>query len=122
MALTGDRLQRLARSTAGEFPGVSHGRPFTDKLDVYKVAGKVFLIVTDDPREQIITVKAEPEHARSLRQRHASITVGRYLNKRHWISLAAGQEITPTLVKDLVADSYELVAASVPARHRPGPR
>jgi predicted DNA-binding protein (MmcQ/YjbR family) len=121
MAITGNRLQRLARSKAGELPGVSHGRPFTDKLDVYKVAGKVFLIVTDDPHEQIITVKAEPEYARSLRQRHASITEGRYLNKRHWISLAAGQEITATLVKDLVADSYELVAASVPARRRPGP-
>ncbi|QKW38006.1 MmcQ/YjbR family DNA-binding protein [Actinomadura sp. NAK00032] len=120
MPLTGDRLQRLARSTAGELPGVSHGRPFTDKLDVYKVAGKVFLIVTDDPHEQIITVKTEPEYARSLRRRHESITVGRYLNKKHWISLAAGQEITATLVKDLVAESYDLVAASVPAHRRPG--
>ncbi|TDB87120.1 MmcQ/YjbR family DNA-binding protein [Actinomadura sp. KC216] len=120
MAITGNRLQRLARSTAGGLPGVSHGRPFTDKLDVYKVAGKVFLIVTDDPHEQIITVKAEPGHARSLRRRHESIMAGRYLDKKHWISLAAGQEITPSLVKDLVAHSYELVAASVPARRRPG--
>ncbi|MEV6603107.1 hypothetical protein [Kutzneria sp. NPDC051319] len=28
---------------------------------MYKVAGKVFLIVTDDPDDQIITVKCEPE-------------------------------------------------------------
>jgi predicted DNA-binding protein (MmcQ/YjbR family) len=120
VSITGNRLQRLARSTAEELPGVSHGRPFTDKLDVYKVAGKVFLIVTDDPQEQIITVKTEPEHARSLRQRHESITVGRYLNKKHWISLGEGRQITAELVKDLVAHSYELVAASVPARRRPG--
>jgi predicted DNA-binding protein (MmcQ/YjbR family) len=32
---------------------------------VYKVAGKVFLIVTGDPDGQIITVKCEPEHARA---------------------------------------------------------
>ncbi|WP_106403805.1 MmcQ/YjbR family DNA-binding protein [Actinocorallia populi] len=119
MAITGKRLQQLARSTADGLPGVSRGRPFTDKLDVYKVAGKVFLIITDDPHEQIITVKTEPEYARSLRQRHESIAAGRYLNKKHWISLAAGREITPALVEDLVTHSYELIAASVPAHRRP---
>jgi hypothetical protein len=41
---------------------------------VYKVADKVFLIVTDDPEEQIITVKCEPEHARALERGYASIT------------------------------------------------
>ncbi|MFI5476571.1 hypothetical protein ACIA6D_41120 [Streptomyces cacaoi] len=33
---------------------------------MYKVADKVFLIVTDDPDEQIITVKCEPERTRAL--------------------------------------------------------
>jgi predicted DNA-binding protein (MmcQ/YjbR family) len=33
---------------------------------VYKAADKVFQVVTDDPDEQIITVKCEPEHTRAL--------------------------------------------------------
>ncbi|WP_406118598.1 hypothetical protein [Streptomyces sp. NBC_00989] len=33
---------------------------------MYKAADKVFLIVTDDPDERIITVKSEPEHTRAL--------------------------------------------------------
>ncbi|MFF3850358.1 hypothetical protein [Streptomyces sp. NPDC002328] len=41
-----------------------------------KVADKVFLIVTDDPDEQIITVKREPEHARALERGYASIGLG----------------------------------------------
>ena len=59
-----------------------HGYPFTEHLDVYKVAGKVFLIVTDDPDDQVITVKCEPEHARAQERGYASITPGRYLDKQ----------------------------------------
>lgn len=53
MSFNGTKLQDTARHTALALPGVSHGRPFTEQLDVYKVAGKVFLIVTDDPDEPL---------------------------------------------------------------------
>jgi predicted DNA-binding protein (MmcQ/YjbR family) len=120
MTITGKRLQDVARGTARKLPGVSNGRPFTEKLDVYKVAGKVFLIVTDDPGEQIITVKAEPDRARSLQQQHDCVAPGRYLDKRHWISVSAGQDITTGMVKDLVGYSYDLVLEAVPRKRRPG--
>lgn|SRR5690625_421551 len=119
MGITGRDLQRIARTTAEELPGVDHGRPFVEKLDVYKVAGKVFLIVTDDPNERIITVKIEPDHGQDLRKRYESVVPGRYLDKTHWISLRAGPEITSDLIDDLVAHSYALVLAAMPRRHRP---
>ncbi|MDX3458551.1 MmcQ/YjbR family DNA-binding protein [Streptomyces sp. ME02-8801-2C] len=93
MSAVGDRLQGTARRVALALPGVSRGYPFTPGLDVYKVAGRVFLIVTedpDDPDDQIITVKCEPGHARAQERGCASITPGRYLDKRHWISLGPG--------------------------------
>jgi predicted DNA-binding protein (MmcQ/YjbR family) len=120
--VAGDRLQDTARRAALALPGVSHGYPFTSGLDVYKVAGKVFLIVTDDPDEQIITVKCEPEHARAQVRGYASITPGRYFDKRHWISLGPGPGITERLVTDSVEDSYDLVAERLPRRDRPGAR
>ncbi|WP_329252366.1 MmcQ/YjbR family DNA-binding protein [Streptomyces sp. NBC_01478] len=82
MSAAGDRLQDTARKAALALPDVSHGRPFTPGLDVYKVADKVFLIVTDDPDDQIITVKSEPEHARALERGYASITPGRFRDER----------------------------------------
>nr|WP_203674251.1 MULTISPECIES: MmcQ/YjbR family DNA-binding protein [unclassified Streptomyces] len=115
-------MQDTAREAALALPGVSHGRPFVDKLDVYKVAGKVFLIVTDDPDEQIITVKCDPEHARAQGRGYPSITPGRYLDKRHWISLGTGPGITERLVTDAVENSYDLVAERLPQRDRPGAR
>ncbi|MFM9634861.1 MmcQ/YjbR family DNA-binding protein, partial [Streptomyces galilaeus] len=122
VSAAGDRLQDTARRAALALPDVSHGYPFTPGLDVYKVAGKVFLVVTDDPDEQIITVKCEPEHARALVHRHASITPGRYLDKRHWISLGPGPGITERLVTDAVEDSYDLAVDRLPQRDRPRTR
>ncbi|MFE0794032.1 MmcQ/YjbR family DNA-binding protein [Streptomyces mutabilis] len=119
MTLTGVRLQQAARRAAEALPGTSSGRPFTEKLDVHKVAGKVFLIVTDDPDERIITVKADPEQGRRLRDSHPSITAGRYLDKRHWVSVGAGPGLTTALVENLVTDSYDLALASAPRRRRP---
>ena len=43
-------LQDRARETARSLPGVTEGYPFTDTLQVFKVAGRVFLIVTDAQR------------------------------------------------------------------------
>ncbi|KAB2347962.1 MmcQ/YjbR family DNA-binding protein [Actinomadura rudentiformis] len=122
MSTVGDRLQDTARQAALALPDVSHGYPFTPGLDVYKVVGKVFLIITGDPDEQIVTVKCEPEHARALVRGYASITPGRYLDKRHWISLGAGPGITERLVTDAVEDSYHLAVERLPRRDRPGAR
>ncbi|MFF6992954.1 MmcQ/YjbR family DNA-binding protein [Streptomyces sp. NPDC010273] len=122
MSAAGDRLQDTARRAALALPGTDHGYPFTEHLDVYKVAGKVFLIVTEDPDEQIITVKCEPERARAHVHGHASITPGRYLDKRHWISLGPGPGITGRLVTSAVEDSYDLAVARLPQRDRPRAR
>lgn len=85
---------------------------------MYKIAGKVFPIVTDDPDEQIIMVKREPEHARAHVRASASITPGRYLDKRHRILLGPGPGITERLITDAVEDSYDLVAERL---QRPAP-
>ena len=55
----------------------------------------MFLIVADDdPDLQIVTVKVDPHHGDALRRDHDTITVGRYLDKRHWISVGPGAGIT----------------------------
>nr|WP_209044035.1 MmcQ/YjbR family DNA-binding protein [Brevibacterium marinum] len=96
------------------------GYPFTEHLQVWKVAGKVFLIVTeDDPELEIITVKAEPHHGDALRREHDSIIRGHYLDKDHWISIGSGAGITPTVVDELVQDSYDLVREQLPLKDRP---
>lgn len=118
-SLSQRQLQSLARQVATALPGVSHGRPFVEKLDVYKVGDKVFLIVTDDPDERIITVKADPYHASALRDHFQTVMFGRYLDKGHWISVGAGKGVTRHLVTELVNASYRLVVEAMPVHARP---
>ncbi len=118
MSLSGTKLQRLAREVAEALPRVSKGYPFTEHLLVYKVAGHVFLIVTEDPDERIITVKAEPPRVDALIREHESIQRGRYLDKHHWVSLGAGESVTASLIEGLLQDSYDLVTEQLPVRER----
>ncbi|AZC39827.1 MmcQ/YjbR family DNA-binding protein [Pseudomonas chlororaphis] len=118
-SLSQRQLQPLAREVAASLPGVSHGRPFVEKLDVYKVGDKVFMIVTDDPDEKIITLKADPDHASALRDHFQTVTFGRYLDKGHWISVGAGRGITSQLITKLVKTSYQLVIETMSVRDRP---
>lgn len=115
MTMDGAALQHRACDVAAALPGVSDGHPFTRHLLVYKVAGRVFLIVTEDPDEQIITVKAEPQHADGLVREHENVQRGRYLDKHHWISVGPGGSVTESFVDDLVHDSYDLVVDRLPA-------
>lgn len=111
-------MQQVARVTADSLPEVSWGYPFTPHLAVYKAAGHVFLIVTEDPDEQIITVKCEPAYVDALVREHESVQPGRYLDKHHWVSIGQGSDITGALIEDLVRGSYELVVEQVPRRER----
>lgn len=113
------QLQPLARRLATELPGVSHGRPFVEKLDVYKVVNKVFLIITDDPGEPIITVKAEPGQIDTLCEQYENVTPGRYLDKHHWVSVEGGKGVTRELVEELIKQSYRLALKTVPQRLKP---
>jgi predicted DNA-binding protein (MmcQ/YjbR family) len=117
MTLSGAQLQRIARAAAASLDDASEGRPFSPHLEVWKVRAKVFLIITeDDPEQQIITVKAEPHLGDALRRDHDTITPGRYLDKRHWVSVGPGPGLTRRLVEDLVHGSYELAAGTGDAR------
>ncbi|WP_449372600.1 MmcQ/YjbR family DNA-binding protein [Arthrobacter psychrolactophilus] len=117
--MKGEQLQQHARDIAASLEDVTSGRPFTEHLEVWKVHGKVFLMVTDDdPKLQIITVKADPLRGDALRRDFDTITIGHYLNKQHWISIGPGVGITKELIGDLVHDSYDL-AGNVHRRRQP---
>lgn len=119
MTLSSEQLQKHARDIAASLEDATHGYPFTAHLGVWKVNGKVFLIVTeDDPELAIITLKADPHRGDALRRDFGTITIGRYLNKQHWISIGPGTGITKQLISDLVHDSYDL-ANNSHRKHQP---
>ncbi|MFW0785118.1 MmcQ/YjbR family DNA-binding protein [Gordonia sp. CPCC 206044] len=109
MTVDSTALRRTAVETARSLPEVTEGYPFSPGLLVFKVRARVFLIVTDDTDDHVITVKSEPPHVDALVRDHPSVQPGRYLDKHHWLSIGAGKNITRALVEELVQDSYDLV-------------
>jgi predicted DNA-binding protein (MmcQ/YjbR family) len=114
-----DTLQQHARDRAEELPGAGLEHPFGPDWEVFKVRGKVFMLLTEITGEPIVIVKAAPEDGRALREQHEEITPGYHMNKQHWITLHPGGDLDEQLVEDLVTESYLLVVEKLPRAERP---
>jgi predicted DNA-binding protein (MmcQ/YjbR family) len=84
--------------------------PFGPETSVFKVGGKMFALVALTREPLKVSVKCEPELGEQLRASYTEIEPGYHLNKRHWLTVTCGGEVSDELVRDLVAGSYELVA------------
>ena len=87
--------------------------PFGEQAAVFKVSGKIFAIVGLERTPPQITLKCEPEHAELLRAEHAAIAAGYHMNKRHWITVTLDGSLAPTMIEELIEDSFDLVAPPV---------
>jgi predicted DNA-binding protein (MmcQ/YjbR family) len=92
--------------------------PFGPQTAVFKVHGKVFALLPRRSAEPTISLKCEPALAEDLRAAHAGIVPGYHLNKRHWNSVSLDGGLPPTMIADLIEDSYDLVVANLPRRVR----
>lgn len=117
--MDGDTLQQYARDRVEELPGAELGYPFGPEWEVFKVRGKVFMLITEITGEPIVILKADPEDGKTLREHHKDITPGHHMNKKHWITLNSGGDLQQVLVNDLVTESYLLVVENLPRAKRP---
>ena len=115
----GAMLQRRAADRAEGLPSAELTHPFGPNWDVYKVRGKVFLLLPLVHGEPIAIVKTAPADGDALRQEFSGITPGYHMNKKHWISLHPDGSLPDDLVEELVTESYRLVVDTLPRRIRP---
>jgi predicted DNA-binding protein (MmcQ/YjbR family) len=71
----------------------------------------MFALVALERKPLRVSVKCEPELGEQLRGTYEEIEPGYHLNKRHWLTVTCGGEAPDELVRQLIAGSYELVAA-----------
>ncbi|WP_395575642.1 MmcQ/YjbR family DNA-binding protein [Streptomyces sp. BK79] len=112
-------LHQTAADRAQELPGAELGHPFGDDWEVFKVRGKVFMLMTEVPGRPVVILKAEPGEALALREHNSHITPGYHMNKKHWITLEGGDGVDESLVRELVTESYRLVVANLPKAEQP---
>ncbi|HET6172593.1 MAG TPA: MmcQ/YjbR family DNA-binding protein [Gaiellales bacterium] len=98
-------LEACARQAGAE---LCH--PFRPEIAVFKVAGKIFAVVGPEDSRLQLTVKCDPEHGEVLRAEHGAIKPGYHMNKRHWITVTLDGSLAPTMIEELIEDSFDLVA------------
>ncbi|NNH86557.1 MmcQ/YjbR family DNA-binding protein [Acinetobacter terrae] len=111
-------IQKIAIEAATNLVAAEHSQPFGFGVDVYKVLDKIFMMAMIYQGEIIVTVKCSPQESEMLRDIYPSIRPGYHMNKKHWITIYPGKEITMELVKDLVIASYELVISKLPKHQK----
>lgn len=106
-------LHQFSTSVVLQLPEVTCSQPFGEGCDVYKVMDKVFMLQFELQGKAVINLKVKPDHGVMLRDIYAYIRAGWHMNKQHWISIYADNDLDIELVKDLVLNSYELVVSKL---------
>lgn len=65
-----------------------------------------------------MNLKSDPQKSLVNQQIYPSIAPGYHMNKKHWISVYAGEDITVSLLNDLINDSWNLVVDGLPKREQ----
>lgn len=90
-------------------PDTEEGFPFGDDVLVFKVRGKMFLLVRLTEHPNPLSVKCVPERGEELCATYPCIVPGWHLNKKHWITVTNPEAIPAELLWELIRTSYELV-------------
>lgn len=91
-----------------EKKGVSEGFPFNETTLVFKVGGKMFLLIDLEAQPLSFSVKADPEWSAELRENYPQITGAYHMNKTHWNSVLV-DGLRKDLLLKLIDHSYDLV-------------
>ena len=99
---------------------VEEGFPFGETTLVFKVKGKIFLLIGLDNPVLQFNVKCDPEQAIEWRERFAAVQPGYHMNKKLWNTVLVDGSIPVRILRQMIDDSYRLVVQSLPKKLRPG--
>lgn len=99
-------------------PNVEETFPFDEETLVFKVGGKMFLLVDINGNPVQFNVKCNPEKAIELREQYSYVLPGYHMNKKHWNTVICEKGVSKKLIKEWVDDSYKLVVESLSKKER----
>jgi predicted DNA-binding protein (MmcQ/YjbR family) len=97
------------RSYALSLRGVEETFPFGDNVIVFKIHGKMFLLLPLNSENLNFNVKCNPELAMELREQYSCIQPGYHMNKKHWNTVFVDGSLTGKQIKEFIKNSYHLV-------------
>ena len=93
--------------------GVTEDLPFDEETLVFKVMGKMFLLVSLEKVPLQINLKCDPEKAVELREQFESVRPGYHMSKKHWNTVIIDGSIPKKELFEWIDNSYELVVSGL---------
>ncbi|MBC7948150.1 MAG: MmcQ/YjbR family DNA-binding protein [Chitinophagaceae bacterium] len=90
-------------------PNAEETLPFGPDTLVFKVGGKMFLLVGLDEEQLSFNVKCDPAMAVELREQYSSVLPGYHMNKKHWNTVIVDGSVPDKQLKEWIDLSYDLV-------------
>lgn len=101
----------LIRDYILQKPFVTEGFPFGEDTLVFKVKEKIFFLAGLDSAPLQFNVKCNPDKALELREAYPeTVLPGYHMNKKHWNTIIVDGRLTAKQLKEMIDDSYDLVA------------
>jgi hypothetical protein len=95
--------------------GVEETFPFDEDTLVFKVMGKIFALISLSNPNQV-NLKCNPEKAIDYRANFMAVFPAFHMNKSHWNTVQFNEDVSDSLILEMVNDSYHLVVAKLPKK------
>ncbi len=99
-------------------PAVDEGFPFDKNTLVFKVGGKMFLLMDIEGDAVEFNAKCDPQKAIELREKYRCVKPGYHMNKAHWNTVTCDGSAPKKQIFNWIDDSYDLIVASLPKKIR----
>jgi len=92
--------------------------PFGETTLVFKVSGKIFLLIGLENHPLQFNVKCDPDLAVELRETYSSVIPAFHMNKKHWNTVIINGQLHSKQIREMIDASYDLVVRSLPLKER----
>lgn len=94
--------------------------PFGPEVQVFKIQGKMFALMTTRNQQCLLNLKCEPDEAIQLRDVFTAITPGYHMNKKHWNTVILDGTVPIGEMQRMMDNSYSLVVKTLKKAQRLG--
>jgi predicted DNA-binding protein (MmcQ/YjbR family) len=99
-------------------PRVTEDFPFDETTLVFRVCGKIFVLLNLERMPPSFNAKCEPGLAVELRELHEAIHPGWHMNKRHWNTVVLDGTLPVGLPGELITHAYLCVVKGLTRAER----
>lgn len=92
--------------------------PFDEVSLVFKVEGKMFLLLPLDAEEPSVSLKCSTDYTEELRERYEAVCPAWHFNKKYWNTIYLERDMEAEEIKRWIRHSYCEVIRKLPKKIR----